>query len=142
VAAQTACWTLCSSVTCSGTTPDKNGQTYKETTGSCCQAATVTCTSPKVNVNGICKTPCKVKSCLTSSEYVWTGYAEDAPDGNCCICPGGRVPYGPFSGWCCSSPEDTKQPVGGGSCSWSSNCGGMGGSCCYNNLLCEMVSRI
>ncbi|MDR0292249.1 MAG: hypothetical protein LBI01_05790, partial [Elusimicrobium sp.] len=40
VAAQTACWTLCSSVTCSGTTPDKNGQTYKETTGSCCQAAT------------------------------------------------------------------------------------------------------
>ena len=33
------CKTLCSSVTCSGTTPTKTGNTYMEDAGGCCKAA-------------------------------------------------------------------------------------------------------
>jgi len=83
VKANKGCYTPCSSVTCSGTTPTKNGQTYQETTGTCCMAAS--------------KTSCpSTTKCLPGFKVNTSGYVED---GNCCTCATNYV-----GSSCCSDP--------------------------------------
>ncbi|MCL2888068.1 MAG: hypothetical protein FWF35_01985 [Elusimicrobia bacterium] len=74
--------TLCAAVTCQ-TGYKKTGNTYDTDIGGCCDlVAAPACTSPKVLVNGVCKTPC-FKKCL--SGQVRNPKVNYTEDGECCI---------------------------------------------------------
>ena len=99
--------------------------------GACCQTA-ITCPSGKVNVNGVCKTPCP-SACPTGYKLNGVQYYEDgtAPKGDgdaCCGCVSGSLTTG---GMCCADPANAQQPPGG-------RCSACGGSCCASGLYCAL----
>ncbi|MDR0291449.1 MAG: hypothetical protein LBI01_01440 [Elusimicrobium sp.] len=76
---------------CAATCPrgqNRTANAYAEDSGGCCATSGVpaACVSPKVNVNGVCKTPCKPNRCLAG--YVRNTRVIYAEDGDCCVCQG------------------------------------------------------